>query len=89
MTFYFSSKTFLKERNINFKFVGELETFESDIKKFAIFLKMKLGPLSQKHNVNSSKPSTGLTSRHKQLGLRFFLQKEYDIYDYILSQKEK
>jgi len=86
--FYFSSKTFLKERNINFKFVGELETFESDIKKFAIFLKMKLGQLIQKHNVNSSKPSTGLTSGIAAR-LRFFMQKEYDIYDYILSQKEK
>jgi hypothetical protein len=87
-TFYFSSKTFLKERNINFKFVGEIQTFESDIKKFAILLNMKLGPLSQKHNINSSKPSTELTQGIRAR-LKVFLQKEYDIYDYILSQKEK
>jgi len=49
---------------------------------------MKLGQLIQKHNVNSSKPSTGLTSGIAAR-LRFFMQKEYDIYDYILSQKEK
>jgi hypothetical protein len=49
---------------------------------------MKLGPLSQKHNINSSKPSTELTQGIRAR-LKVFPQKEYDIYDYILSQKEK